>query len=215
MDVYIGQLCSAMGLRDMCKTNMFTPLSGGRYLITGKDCPAQCGHNDFDHVDGDKTGGPGCFVIVSGEEEVKLWISDGSQKNVTESVRRKLKMAKVSRMYKITIPPRSVFVGHGYVQHAGAEWEGTHSIRYHMYFVPKGHPLKDNVSFAYGASFKKNTDESDDSSEDDKALPVPDVEDDDDGGIDEPEFPSDSQHTSHEEDPKDKDFLASKPVFPG
>ena len=52
-------------------------------------------------------------------------------------------------------PPHSVFVGNGYVQHAGAGWSGTESLRYHMYVIPHGYHMRDNVAFAYRWSLRK------------------------------------------------------------
>ena len=84
-------------------------------------------------------------------------------------------------MSLIEIPPFSVFIGHGYVQHAGAGWSGSHNLRYHIYLIPDGHQLRDTVAFAYGYSFKK---EGDASSEDEadvviinKPTPIPEADD--------------------------------------
>ena len=91
--------------------------TGGRFLLTGQDCPPQTGHNDFDHRAGT---GPGFFIITTGHEASGLWVADGSHKDVYCSDKRKAKIVKASRLKLISIPANSVFVGHGFLQHAGA-----------------------------------------------------------------------------------------------
>lgn len=45
---------------------------------------------------------------------------------------RNLKMAHLLRIKKIAIPRNPVFVGHGFLQNAVAEFIGSHSLRYHI-----------------------------------------------------------------------------------
>lgn len=110
------------------------------------------GHNDFDHRAGT---GPGFFIITTGHEASGLWVVDGTHKDMLCSDKRKAKIVKASRLKLISIPENSVFVGHGFLQQAGAGWSGTPSLRYHMYLVPNHHPLKDAVAFPYGTSYKR------------------------------------------------------------
>ena len=131
LDTYLGQLCCLVKLQDLNDVQLKFPNSGGRFLLTGEGCPAQVGHNDFDHRLGK---GAGFFVMVTGAHPTGLWVCDGSHKNVNQSTRRKLQLADVMRMSLIQIPPNSVFIGHGFLQHAGAAWAGNHCLRYHMYF---------------------------------------------------------------------------------
>lgn len=58
-------------------------------------------------------------------------------------------MAQRITIQNITIQQFSVFTGHGHVQHAGAEWSGQHSLRYHIYFVLDGQYVQKDVSYAY------------------------------------------------------------------
>ena len=67
-------------------------------------------------------------------------------------------------MKELIIPPYSVFVGHGYVHHAGSGCNGSCNLRYHIYLLPSDHGLRDSVSFALGWSIKRaNEDSSSDS----------------------------------------------------
>lgn len=45
-----------------------------------------------------------------------------------------------------------MFVGHAFVQHAGARWNGYHALSYHTYVIPEKNDLKDVVKFTYGTS---------------------------------------------------------------
>lgn len=62
-------------------------------------------------------------------------------------------MAETLHMVRVTIPPFSIFVGHGHLQHAGEGWEGMSCLRYHAYFISSNISLKYAIPFAYGASF--------------------------------------------------------------
>ena len=152
MDIYLGQICHRMNIHTLNENKLRFPVTGGRFLLTGADSPAQVGHNDFDHR---QQTGPGFFIIVTGFEGASIWVAEGSHKYVNYPERKKNKWARIQRMSLEQIPPHSIFIGHGYVQHAGAGWSGNHNLRYHIYLIPDGHKLKNAVSFAYGWSFKK------------------------------------------------------------
>ena len=60
-------------------------------------------------------------------------------------------------METITIPPTSVFVGHGYLQHAGDGYNGSHCLRYHTYLAPDGVLIPDAIHFAYNVALGRST----------------------------------------------------------
>lgn len=49
----------------------FIPLTGGRFILAGRNCPAQIGLNDFG-VQGGRS--PGFFVLISGSENICLLV---------------------------------------------------------------------------------------------------------------------------------------------
>lgn len=53
---------------------------------------------------------------------------------------------------KFEISSTSLFVGHGYVQHAARRWRGERCFRFHSYLLPEYHGLPDAIAFAYGIS---------------------------------------------------------------
>lgn len=48
-------------------------------------------------------------------------------------------------MKEIQIPAQSIFIGHGYVQHSGASWDGSRDLRYNMYIILESSELKDAI----------------------------------------------------------------------
>lgn len=154
-DLYLGQFCSVIGLHQLVTKQLSFPISGVGFLVTVNGCPAQCGHKYFDHLKGT---GPGFFVIATGEQSSDLWGADGSHRHVDVPPDAKCMIAHVMEMTLITITQQSVFIGHGYVQHAGSAWQGTESNGYHMYLIPEGHKLIYSVAFAYGWSLRKDGD---------------------------------------------------------
>lgn len=67
-------------------------------------------------------------------------------------------MADLLTLEPVVLPPHSVFVGHGYLQHAGAEYLGQVNLRYHVYLSPEDLDLQDSISFAYQWSLKTAND---------------------------------------------------------
>lgn len=55
-------------------------------------------------------------------------------------------------MEAVTIPPFSIFVGHGYLTQAGAGWAEMFCLHYHAYFIPSQNSLNNAVAFDYGTS---------------------------------------------------------------
>ena len=75
LDLWIGWVCSMLDVDNHCTWRTEIPNGGGRFLMTGKDCPPQHGHNDFDVKE---TGSPGYFTIRTASEPISLWIAPGS-----------------------------------------------------------------------------------------------------------------------------------------
>lgn len=131
------------------------PKSGGLFLITGWEFPAQCGQNDFDHDEGKK---PEVFIIGTGASSSQLWLADRFHKNFYMPLEVKRVIDHIIEMKLITILAHYIFVGDGYLQHGAASCPGAAFILYHMCLIPKGHKLLDVFSFAYGGSFRKACD---------------------------------------------------------
>lgn len=151
--------------------DMAIPKTGGRFLMTGKGCLPQTGHNDFPHTL--ETNSPGYFAIVT-MEETGLYVCDFSNQFVFSSDAQKKHLVQGLAMTHIIIPANSIFFGHGHLQHAGDGYRGSRCLRYHIYFAPTGYRIGDSISFAYNDSlpldrpfdYEYNASESE--SEDDK-----------------------------------------------
>lgn len=68
------------------------------------------------------------------------------------SAARKMLLREAFVMEEVKIFSSPVFVGYGYVLHAGREWRGEHCIRHHSNLIRMNHDLADAIAFAYGDS---------------------------------------------------------------
>lgn len=55
-------------------------------------------------------------------------------------------------MEEVIMPLQSMFVGHCDLQHAGLEWNGSHRLRHHVFFIPSDMQPKEAIAFAYKSS---------------------------------------------------------------
>lgn len=58
-------------------------------------------------------------------------------------------LADILRLKRIQLPSYSVFVGHGWLQNAGAVYLGHHNMHYHLYLVPQNVSINDEISLSY------------------------------------------------------------------
>lgn len=164
LDAWLGQLAVLLGLNKYQGARMSSPRTGGRFLITGKGCPRQAAHNDFQVPErAQKNRCPGYFMITTGKDPSPLWICEYSHHFVFGTRTELHHFAKALNLRKVIIPANSVFVGHGYITHAGAGYSDRTTdnvaLRYHIYFIPEGISLPDSVFFAFGLPPKFAEDE--------------------------------------------------------
>lgn len=64
------------------------------------------------------------------------------------------KQILASKLYidEVVISPLSESVGHGYLQHVGQDWNRSHRLNYHLYFISIEVQLNDATLSAYGDS---------------------------------------------------------------
>jgi len=152
LDVWVCMLLALMGVDNDGKWKCRIPSTGGRALISGKGLSDQNGHNDFEYRKGLC---PGFFVIVTGNDLVHLWVCKSSHQYIWYSDADKRDLADLMVLSQIQIQPNSIFIGHGYLQHAGSGWRGFHSLRYHMYIIPDDLVLPDAIHFSFQWSFRR------------------------------------------------------------
>jgi len=171
LDLRIAHAVAALKLNDNREDQkMFVPRTGGRWLLTAKDCKRQQLHTDFvlnyggDYFD--ETKNPGYFALCSGKEEVPVWICMHSHRIVASTSHSNIRaLSRGMVVNMIRIPPYSIFVGRGDVFHAGHGFddyeEDSGMLRYHMYFVPDGVSLPDGVHLlhAFRPTFVTEADE--------------------------------------------------------
>ena len=147
LDVWIGIMVSLLNIDDNGKVNVYVPRTGGRWLLTGRYCKIQVGHNDFHIIVGNIC--PGYFAIVTGAERVYLWVCPGSHQYVHYNKKEREGLSANLKMERIEIPPNSIFIGHGHLQHAGDGYNGSHCVRYHTYIAPEDVEIPDAIIFGY------------------------------------------------------------------
>lgn len=86
----------------------------------------------------------GYFFILNRAKERKLYVCKGSYHFVLYPSGEKRNMEDILEMDAI-LSPFNIFVGHEYLQHAGAEHLKHHNLRLYVYLVPKGLPLNDSM----------------------------------------------------------------------
>lgn len=157
MDVWIGILASFLSLDGITPVSdiatvekLFLPATGGRLLLTGRLAEAQQGHNDFAlrHIDELC----GYFVILTGTEDANIYLVEHSHKYIFLPEDAKKAILNNLAMTKVTIPANSIFFGHGYLHHAGSEYDASGALRYHAYLRPETVDLEDAIHFNHGGA---------------------------------------------------------------
>ena len=110
LDVRIAQILAAMrvesdGTKRRGVKNMKIPETGGRFLYTGKDCPQQQLHTDFEVHRLRIERNHGVFVIVTTATASKLWVVDRYHFFVRERDARLATLGKNLEARLVTIPP--------------------------------------------------------------------------------------------------------------
>ena len=170
MDCRLGQIIAAMrldfdGSERRGTRSMSVPVTGGRFLLTSRDCPRQRMHTDFEvNQYRSPTRNPGYFVVVTSANPSPIWVVDGSHFSIRHPGEEMKKLSKWTLAEKIMIPPYSVFVGRGDLHHGGGSEKDASSdkageslsstdkqgwIRYHLYFVPHHAYLSDGIHYVF------------------------------------------------------------------
>lgn len=117
LDTRAGWIGSGIRLEGPYSWKLHMPKTGGGFLITQKDCPAQMGCKDFGHC---TWRNPGYSVTVSETVEYTIWIAPGSQKHVSYSDDQKANLCELIKMEEVKLPRECVFTGHGNMLHESA-----------------------------------------------------------------------------------------------
>lgn len=122
------------------------PSTGGRFLLTGDGYKPQGGNSDISFC---RNVSPGYFFVLNRSKFGKIYGWKGSHGYIFSPDSEKQKLALILNVDAIQLPPSSVFVGHGYSQHVGAELLGHGSLRYHAYLFSDDMTIHDSIVFGY------------------------------------------------------------------
>lgn len=117
--------------------------------MTRRGAAAQTWHKDYAVRDGESLR---YFFNATCEVKAHLYGTLGSHLFVPYSAAREKLLREAFVMPEVETPPRPVFVGHGYIQHAGSEWRDEHFIQHCSYLLSESHGLPDAIAFAHRGS---------------------------------------------------------------
>lgn len=123
------------------------PRPGEKLLLIERSVELQKAHNELVVKAGES---PGQFFIFTGRVHAHLYASPGSRLYFHYSGAQEKLLKEAFVRENVEIPPTTVFVSHGYVQHEGSEWRGQHCNGHHDYPVLESHEPPDAITFAYG-----------------------------------------------------------------
>lgn len=139
------------------------PDTGGRMIGNGgAEARRQIAHTDYMSQQGvlinRKDGSlqyPPYFAMVSGAEEVMLWVAEGSQRYVACDVEVKKLIAKGVKLRLIRIRPWSMIICRGDLVHAGAgTTKGRRCWRFHVYIIRTDVAFGDVINHFQAGMFK-------------------------------------------------------------
>lgn len=126
--------------------------TGSRSFLSGRHAEAQVGDYDFE-LDEDE--GPGFSAFVNWVEGRFLYACPKSLRFVFYPDDEGGRLAKKPKVEEVTISPNSLFIGHGYIENAGGEWQGEVLPTVLMHLTPKEVQLKETIVFEYCNSLTK------------------------------------------------------------
>lgn len=184
LDARIGQAFAAMKVwsnSKTCKTRVYVPKTGGRWMVTSAKCSRQTLHTDFDAgVESQREFDakcPGYFAMCTGLEEERVWVVEGSHISVGRAAHKQLwGLSETSCATLVRIPPHSIFFCRGDVYHCGrgavdldnGAGDEEKSLRYHVHRVPDDYILTNVLHRLpeFRPTFERSWDENESESED-------------------------------------------------
>lgn len=144
LDVYLGMIGSVVALDIARNEELYFSVTGGLYLLTGRNFHNQPEGNSFEVGEGRS---PGFFVVVSGYEALCLIVCLVSRIYLHYLKAEKKKLADLLWVGEMALPSYSGVVTHGYLHHGRWGWRGSQSLNYHTSRIRSSYGQKDVVLF--------------------------------------------------------------------
>lgn len=103
-------------------------VTGSFYLLTGRGFPDQTNYNKLEVWEGRN---PGILVVISGSEAICLLVFSALETYALYPMSINKKLVELLPLDKVKIPPYSVFIRHGCLQHKRCTRRCPQSLRYH------------------------------------------------------------------------------------
>lgn len=95
---------------------------------------------------------PAFFAIMIAREKRKLYVCKRLHHFVFYPHSERRKLAHIFNLDAIKLPLFSLLIEKSYMKHAGAEYLGPTSLRYHVYLFPNNITFHDSIIIAYNWS---------------------------------------------------------------
>lgn len=148
--VRAGLLGALLAFEEFGGVDLYVPVVGERYILTGHNCPIQMARKASEVREGKSSG---CLVLYFGPEAIFLLGYPGSHKYVSFPMSENNKLSKLLQMEEVKISHFRFFGGHGFLQHVGYGCRGHQGLQYHTYLIAASFWSGGCRRFAYGATF--------------------------------------------------------------
>lgn len=149
--VWIFWIAVLLNLHGAYDDKLWLPHYRDCFLLTGKHQALHCGDKHFETVATDRWAG--FYMLATAERKASLFMCQGLQLFIFDSAAEKRALAKTLSMKSASNSEFSIFLRHGLLPHVKTGWEETHSLCFHLNYIPSHITLQDAIAFACGAPF--------------------------------------------------------------
>lgn len=142
MNVWVGWLPTQRNLdqEEKNKTHIFS--TGKRFLLNARSCKPQVGHSCIQIRRYALTG---CYFCLNGSKFEKIHARKKYHGFIFYPNSEEQKGVLFSKMGSVSILPFSVFIGHGWLQHTGAEFIPLGNFSFSIYLFSDDMPFHGSI----------------------------------------------------------------------
>lgn len=122
-DMRVEIIGAIMALNFAGSEELYLPVTGRQYLLTGCDCPDQTGHNDLEVRRGRSSL---FFVLLFESEATFILVYPAVTMNLKYPTAEKKKLPELLNLKEVAIPACHFLVGYWYQQHGRRDRRGSY-----------------------------------------------------------------------------------------